>query len=125
MSRPEDRRREPRADAQLSVGVQTGEGAEALAVSSLNVSAGGLYVQLPRFIEPLTKVALSLEIPGPTPGEEPVRIETDAIVVRTVPEAPSDNVDLYEVACAFMELADEHRDAINRYILTHRAQSPA
>ncbi len=125
MSRPDERRRDYRADARLSVGVQTEAGGEALAVSSLNVSAGGVYVQLPRFIEPLTKVALALEIPGPTAQEAPVRIETDAIVVRTVPETPQDGVDRYEVACAFLELADEHRDAINRYILTHRAQSPA
>lgn len=119
-----DRRQDSRAPAQVAVGI-TGIGAEALTVSSLNLSAGGVYVQVPRFIEPLTKLALVLDIPGPTAGEDPVRVETEAIVVRTVPEAADARTDSWEVACAFLGLKDEYRDAIHRYILTHRSTTPA
>jgi PilZ domain len=120
-----DRRQDSRAFVQLSVGLTTGAGGEELNVSSLNVSAGGVYVQVPHFIEPLTKLALVLDIPGPTPNDEAVRIETEAIVVRTSPESADADTKLWEVACAFLNLQDEHRDTINRYVLTHRAASPA
>jgi len=120
----QERRQDPRADARLEVGVRAGDDAQAFTVSSLNVSAGGVYVQVPHFIEPLTKLALTLDVPAPTPGEDPVRIEAEAIVVRTVPEQPQEDVESYEVACAFLELRDDYRDAIHRYILTHRAESP-
>lgn len=121
----QERRQEQRQDAKLSIGLKAGAEGEALKVSSLNISAGGVYVEVPHFIEPLTKLALSLEIPGPTPGESSVLVEAEAIVVRTVPEAADPNTDVYEVACAFLELRDDYRDAINRYILTHRTASPS
>jgi c-di-GMP-binding flagellar brake protein YcgR len=117
-----ERRKDPRADARLAVQLGHGEG-ETLSVSSLNIGAGGVYVEVPRFIEPLTKLSLSMLIPAPTRDEEAVAIETEAIVVRTLPEAPDPAVERYEIACAFMELKDEYRDAINRYILTHRTQT--
>ncbi len=124
MSTPgSERRRDPRADATLQVQMTGGEGGEsrkgATSVKSLNVGAGGVYIEVPHFIEPLTKLSLAMMIPGPTPTEEPMFLETEAIVVRTLPESPSEDVTKYEVACAFLDLSDEHRDAINRYILTH------
>ena len=120
-----DRRQEVRAPAQLAVGISTGSGQQELAASTLNVSAGGVYVQVPHFIEPLTKLALLLDIPGPTPVDPAVRIETEAIVVRTVPETADAATESWEIACAFLELKDEYRDVINRYILTHRVESRA
>jgi hypothetical protein len=118
-----ERRRDPRAAARLKIDV-AGHG-EPLSVSSLNIGAGGVYVEVPRFIEPLTKLSLSLLIPAPTPNEAAVRMETDAIVVRTLPEAEDASVESYEIACAFLDLKDEHRDLINRYILTHQTRAPA
>ena len=130
MSTPgSERRKEVRAEAKLEVklsGLSAGTASgEVLSVPSLNIGAGGVYVQVPHHIEPLTKLELTLMIPGPTPGEEPMFVETEAIVVRTQPEAPAADVELYEVACAFLDLSDEHRDAIHRYILTHRTAGTA
>jgi c-di-GMP-binding flagellar brake protein YcgR len=123
--RPE-RRKDPRAHAKLEVRLgRSKDGAEPLSVSTINIGAGGVYVEVPRFIAPLTKLALEMMIPGPTPEEESFFLDTDAIVVRTIPETPRDDVEQYEIACAFMNLSDEHRDAINRYILTHRIKAPA
>ncbi len=122
-----DRRLSPRAHVELKVQLSgPGEpGAESITVSSLNVSTGGVYVEVPRFIEPLTKLFLTMLVPGPTPGEEPVFVDTTAIVVRTMPDAPRSDADRYEIACAFLDLGDEHRDVINRYVLTHRVKTPA
>jgi hypothetical protein len=126
MSTPRsERRKDVRAEAKLKVQLSGsalgGDADGGLVVSSLNIGAGGVYVEVPRFVEPLTKMSLAMMVPGPTPEEEPVYVETSAIVVRTLPEAPTEGVDRYEIACAFLELSDEHRDAIHRYILTHRA----
>ena len=125
MSESNERRRAPRADARLRVDLGAAADGDALTVETLNVGAGGVYVQVPRFIEPLTKLSLSMIIPAPTPDEEPVRVDTEAIAVRTLPEAEDPAVEYYEVACAFLNLPDEFRDAINRYILTHQTRTPA
>lgn len=121
-----ERRKDPRAPAQLKVQLSGApQSADALTVSTLNIGSGGVYVQVPRFIEPLTKLFLTLLVPGPTPEDEPVFVDTEAIVVRTLPEKPDAGVREYEIACAFLELRDEHRDVINRYVLSHRAGLPA
>lgn len=125
MSQPqEDRRRDSRVDLRLPIELApAGEGQDAVSVSTINIGAGGVYLEVPRFIAPLTKLAVSMSIPGPTAGEEPVLLETEAIVVRTLPEAEEGGQTTYEIACAFLDLQDAHRDAINRYILTHRGQA--
>lgn len=115
-----ERRKDVRTSARLPVELASGDDGT-LSVSSLNIGAGGVYVEVPRFIEPLTKLSLSMMIPGPTPEEEASLVETEAIVVRVLPEQPDPDVDRYEVACAFLDLSDENRDIVNRYILTHRA----
>lgn len=114
----QDRRQENRADLQVPIELTGGQG-DALSVSTINIGAGGVYLAVPRFIPPLTKLSLSMRIPGPTPSDAPAFVETEAIVVRTVPEREQRGQQSYEIACAFLALSDEHRDAIHRYVLTH------
>jgi hypothetical protein len=125
MQRDADRRKSPRARAELKVQLSPPDGAEQtpITVSTLNVSTGGVYVEVPRFIEPLTKLFLTMLVPGPTAEEEPIFVDTEAIVVRTSPESPASGIDRYEIACAYLNLSDEHRDILNRYVLTHRQKA--
>ncbi len=117
MMDPKERRAHARTDVRLTAGVRRqGEG-DALAVTTLNVSAGGVYVEVPRFIEPLTKLEIALELPG---AEGPTRLETEAIVVRTQPDRETPGVPGYQVACAFLGLSDEHRAALQRWVSTHK-----
>lgn len=117
MSDPKERRAHARTDVRLTAGVRRhGEG-DALAVTTLNLGAGGVYVEVPRFIEPLTKLEIALELPG-TGGS--TRLETEAIVVRTHPEAETPGVDRYQVACAFLGLSEEHRVALQQWVSTHK-----
>ena len=126
-----ERRKDVRADARLEVrlsGPDDGRGVVedgAYSVTSVNLGAGGVYIEVPNFIEPLTKVSLAMIVPGPTAEERPAVVETEAIVVRTLPESPREDVDRYEVACSFLDLSDEQRDVIHRYILTHRGAGAA
>jgi len=117
----QERRRTSRADLRVPIRLGSG-GQDALSVSTLNIGAGGIYVEIPRFIEPLTKLQLAMHVPGPTAEEEPTFLETEAIVVRTIPDKEEPGRATYEIACAFLTLSDEHRDAINRYVLTHGTQ---
>lgn len=117
MTDPKERRAHTRADVRLSAGVRRhGEG-DALAVTTLNLGAGGVYVEVPRFIEPLTKLEIALELPG-TDGS--TRLETEAIVVRTQPDQETPGVTAYEVACAFLGLSEEHRAALHRWVAAHK-----
>lgn len=120
-----ERRQSPRASAELKIKLSgTGAaGSESVTVSTLNISTGGVYVEVPKFIEPLTKLLVTMLVPGPTPSEEPVFVDVEAIVVRVAPEAARPGVSRYEVACAFLNLDGEHRDIINRYVLTHGVKS--
>jgi len=124
-ARPE-RRKDSRADLRVPIELSSGgDGEGVLSLATLNIGAGGVYVEVPRYIEPLTKLSLSLQVPGPTPEDPPTFLETEAIVVRTLPEKEEEGRTSYEIACAFLSLSEEHRDAINRYVLTHRARTPA
>jgi hypothetical protein len=122
-----ERRRSPRTRAELRVQLSGPDESkqDSITVSTLNVSTGGVYVEVPRFIEPLTKLFLTMLVPGPTPDEEPIFVDTEAIVVRTSPEQEQPGTARYEIACAFLNLADEHRDILNRYVLTHRVNASA
>lgn len=117
---PKDRRQHPRADARLAAGVRAAVGSDLVAVTTLNVGAGGVYVEVPHFIEPLTKLEMVLDLPT---GNSSVRIETEAIVVRTQPERPDPSVARYQVACAFLTLSPEHREALQQYVAAQRPQA--
>lgn len=117
MTDPKERRAHARTDVRLTAGVRRAGEGDPLAVTTLNVGAGGVYVEVPRFIEPLTKLEIALELPG-TGGS--TRLETEAIVVRTQPEQETAGVDSYQVACAFLGLTDEHRAALQQWVTTHK-----
>jgi hypothetical protein len=93
-----------------------------LAVTTLNVGEGGVYVEVPRFIEPLTKLQITFDLPGPA---GPTRVDTEAIVVRTQPEREQPGASRYQIACAFLALSDDHRAAIQRWVAAQRTKVAA
>lgn len=122
MTDEKDRRRHPRAEARLSAGVLPAGAGGMMAVTTLNVGEGGVYVEVPRFIEPLTKLQITLDLPSPSGA---LRIETEAIVVRTTPEHDSPGTERYQIACAFLALADTDRQVIQRWVAAQRANVAA
>ncbi len=119
---PTDRRQHPRADARLVAGVRSPFGKDLVAVTTINVGAGGVHVEVPHYIEPLTKLELVLDLPT---GTGSTRVQAEAIVVRTQPEAPDPSVSRYRVACAFLALSAEHREVIQQYVAAQRTHTPA
>jgi hypothetical protein len=122
MSDPKDRRKHPRAEARLSAGVTPAGAGELLAVTTLNVGEGGVYVEVGHFIEPLTKLSVTLDLPGPRGA---TRIETEAIVVRTQPEQEQPGTDRYQIACAFLSLSDPDRSLIRQWVAAQRTHAPS
>ncbi len=110
-----ERRGAVRVPARLAMEISLGTGAER--VQSLNVSASGVYFTSSRFIEPLTRVQMTLALPDSDDPDVTHEVRCDGVVVRTVPEAADPDVDHYEIACCFTLVSD--RERLENYILSH------
>ncbi len=117
-----EKRRAQRIDAELPILVEGGP-AEASG-KTLNISTNGIYFEIPRFIEPLTKVRMELLIPSRSGGEdEGDRVGFDGIVVRTEPEAPSGDTDSFRIAVFFTHVSETSMRIISSFVERHLEQS--
>ncbi len=110
MTAPE-RRRAPRAAEKLSLAIR-GAG-DALQAETTNLSATGLYCRLGRFLAPMTKLQLELEVPGDGRAS---RIRADGVVVRVDPVVVAGQQPAYHTAVFFTELADRDRRTIAQFV---------
>jgi hypothetical protein len=124
MSKPVglERRKAERVSARLNLNVHLhlpGAGGGVDDLETLNVSSSGVYFRSTRYIEPMTKLALSFDVP--TRADDPDSFEPvscEGIVVRTVPEEPEADVDAYEVAVFFTTIDAESLHHLEDYIGT-------
>ena len=84
---------------------------------SLNVSANGVYFASPTFIPLLTRLRITLELPGEAGGKS--RVACDGVVVRTEPETERPDTSEYQVACYFTEISEHDHARLEAYILRH------
>jgi hypothetical protein len=108
MVNPAERRRAQRVDAHLPLLLHLDPGGDAdgpvAGLETINISASGVYFRSPRFLEPMTKLAMSLELSVPGPDEGPVTqkfVECQGLVVRVQPEQADPKCEDYEVAVFF------------------------
>lgn len=113
-----ERRSERRVQARLQIELQFDPGGKSHPTSTINISSNGVYFASPSFVEPLTRLGLRLLLPGDGGAAETV-VECVGVVVRCVPEAPSPQVDRYEVACYFTETSDDFRNLLEEYVQSH------
>lgn len=106
-----DKRQHPRVDR--SVRVRTT--ATDTPLQTINLSAGGLFCTSPAWVAPMTRLALSLELPGPA-GDAATVVEGEAVVVRTEPAAPSPNPATYRIALFFARMDDAHRRTLQNFL---------
>jgi len=109
-----ERRGAVRVPARLAMEITIATG-ERSSVSSLNVSASGVYFTSSCYIAALTKLRMTLTLPLEEGESGPEHIVCDGVVVRIEPEASSPEVAEYDVACYFTEVSD--RDRLESYIL--------
>jgi len=110
----QERRGAHRVDANLKLQVALPEGEGTAALETINISSSGLYFRSDRFLEPMTKLALELEVAVPD-GNGLALVPCEGLVVRTEPEAPADGAD-YEVAVFFTRIEAEARAVLERHI---------
>jgi hypothetical protein len=92
-------------------------GGDSAPAESLNVSANGVYFASRAYIPLLTRLRVTLELPGD--GGSTSRVSCDGVVVRTDPEQESAATREYQVACYFTEISDTDRTRLESYILRH------
>ena len=114
---PPERRRSPRIAEQLPLALTAPEGP--LEAKTKNLSASGTYCALNRFIAPMTKLALQLNLPQ-SRRHRTIRCSGVVVRVEAMPRRSSQSPS-YDTAIFFTNIAERDRTAINRFI--HRRLS--
>lgn len=110
-----ERRGSTRVPARLSMEIILG--GDRAPAESLNVSANGVYFSSRAFIPLLTRLRVTLELPGDAGATS--RVSCDGVVVRTEPEIETPSAREYQVACYFTEISEVDRTRLESYILRH------
>ena len=121
-----ERRRMTRADAKLSMRLETPRPETDVAqvvTESQNISASGVYCISSHYLAPLSKVALTIVLPK-VPGGRAAKelIKCEGIVVRC-DQSTRRGERPYELACMFSELQDEVRSRIDAFVTWRNLQA--
>jgi len=85
----------------------------ALQTETRNISASGFYCTLERFIPPMTKLQLEMELPS---NARRHRIRCTGVVVRTEPTVANPEHGAFNVAVFFTDLAERDRASIAQFV---------
>lgn len=113
-----ERRRAVRVTEQIPVGLKDGDGF--INAQTENISASGAYCLLDRFIAPMTKLDLRLELPN---GMRNRIIRCSGVVVRVEPVVSDANHGRYHIAVFFSELSPKDRTAITQFVRKRSSRS--
>ena len=106
-----ERRRAPRVTERVALAIT--EAGVSLQTETKNLSTSGAYCTLDRFLPPMTKLQLVLELPNPS---GPVHVRCTGIVVRVEPVVAHADRTRYHVAVFFTDLAQRDREAIAAFV---------
>jgi len=126
-ARRRERRRMSRADAQLSMRVESGSRDGALVpivTESRNISGSGVYCLSPHYLAPLSKVALTIVLPA-VPGRNPSQrlLKCEGVVVRCQAGEGTKQDRAYQLACSFLGLEAGVRDRLEEYVVWRNLQA--
>ena len=116
----QERRGAPRVAERISIAVTDAK--TELRTETTNLSAAGAYCILDRFIPPMTKLQLDLELPD---GSRRVRIRCTGVVVRVEPVVAEGQLGRYQTAIFFSDLSERDRAAISQFVQRRLSASPA
>lgn len=117
-----EKRRAQRVEARLNLEIQLprADGSlEKASLQTINISSSGVYFRSDKFLEPMTKLAMRLDLSVPVDdgdGTELAPVSCEGIVVRTDPEAPSPECSQYESAVFFTSIDPESMANLERHI---------
>jgi hypothetical protein len=123
--RRSERRERPRADARLSMRVESAPENEGVQIvtESQNISSSGVYCTSSHYLAPLSKVALTIVLPK-LPGGRSAKelIKCEGIVVRCQ-GLPRKSERAYELACMFSGLDERRRNLLDEFVVWRNLQS--
>lgn len=84
---------------------------------ALNISKNGVYFEMPRFMELMTKLRMGLSLPrvDSPDGDENI-VSFDGVVVRVEPEKEEPGTKTYRIAVFFTNLPENSIRILSRYI---------
>ena len=106
-----ERRHAPRVSERIAIALS--DATTALTAETTNLSSSGVYCTLDRFVAPMTKLQLELELPN---GGRSSRIRCEGVVVRVEPVAANPQRGAYHVAVFFTEMTERDRSVISRFV---------
>jgi len=117
MSDPQEKRRHPRVRDSLALSTCCAQTGAVEEMSTTNLSLGGAHVVASRYMPVMTRVEVSLHLPG-EPGivPKPRPIKAEAVVVRVHPPAPTHGSRSFEMALFFSRMELDDRSALARYL---------
>ena len=117
----QERRRHPRIEATLPLKLFVTDAD--FITETINVSCGGAYCRIDRFVPVMTKFKMLMFIP--LDGKKSHRVECEGIVVRTEPEYPLDDVKEYNIAIFFSRIKKGDRSRIAEYVKRKQEKNPS
>ncbi|MCX5801205.1 MAG: PilZ domain-containing protein [Candidatus Eisenbacteria bacterium] len=118
-----ERRKSHRVEARVPLQLEEREqevGGDIIPAESANLSEGGVYCEVEKYLPPLTRVSLTLLLPAfGEKHSKAQQIKAEAVVVRNIPVKTGRKVIKYRIACAFTTISDEQREVVRDYIIWH------
>ncbi len=118
-----ERRKSDRVNARLKleVTVPRDDGSQETAtLETINISSSGIYFKADHFMEPMTKLAMVLEVSVPSASGaddfDLAPVPCEGLVVRIRPETATDNCSEYEVAVFFTNIDAEGSANLEKHI---------
>ena len=117
-----ERRRAERLDANLNLEIKMSKAdgsVETANLETINISTSGIYFKSDHFIEPMTKLAMELEVRVPVDGgtdEITAPVPCEGLVVRCDPEAIVENCEEYQVAVFFTHIEADGMANLEKHI---------
>ena len=110
-----ERRKAPRVASHVPLTLT--DATQEVSTVTHNISASGAYCTLSRFVAPMTKIRVRLELPG---SSSPKRLICQGVVVRVEPPAPQPHLSAYRVAIFFQDLPERDRTILSDYVQRHQ-----
>lgn len=110
-----ERRTAPRVKAQIAARLRDSE--FEITTCASEISSAGVYAQIDRKIEPMTKLELTFMVPVKKRGAGSTkRIKAKGIAVRVEAASVPDNPNNHNVAILFTDISARDRDVIAEFV---------
>ena len=112
MSAAEEQRKDRRYPADILL--RSGCGDDLVEMEAINISVGGVHCRSHRFIAPMTRFNITLDLPGSDQARPPLTIE--AVVVRVERQPDSQTGPPFRLSLWFQRMEPADRARLRRFL---------